>query len=46
MGVLSNYMGRENLSQSHVCFYLPQMEKLSAVIEDGPVSVLLVSCGM
>lgn len=45
MGVLSNYLGRENLSQSHVCFNLPSMEKLSAVIEDGPVSVLLVSCG-
>ncbi|KAL8149323.1 polycomb group protein EMBRYONIC FLOWER 2-like isoform X1 [Apium graveolens] len=45
MGVLSNYMGRENLSQSHVWFYLPRMEKLSAVIEDSPVSVLLVSCG-
>lgn len=46
MGVLSNYIGRENLSQSHVCFRLPRMEKLSAVIEDRPVSVLLVSCGM
>lgn len=45
MGVLTNYMGCEKLNQSRVCFYLPQMEKLSAIIEDSPVSVLLISCG-
>lgn len=39
-------MGSDNLNQSHVYFILPEMEKLSAVIEDSPVSVLLISCGM
>lgn len=44
MGVLSNYTGSETLDQSHVYFILPEVENLSAVIEDSPISVLLVSC--
>ncbi|XP_063949691.1 polycomb group protein EMBRYONIC FLOWER 2 isoform X2 [Daucus carota subsp. sativus] len=44
MGVLSNYMGSENLNQSHVYFILPEMEKLSAIIDDNAFFVLLISC--